>query len=223
MSELLALSVSVGVLGGGAIVAWIALFLLRVHAAKRAKPRTKNINIFSMADLLSGQQAAPICSGQKQWEKTKRKGRCHCHASGEGQGQNYGCLFHGNPLFQLCGGCQNRARTSVTAITFWSFYRPALIRNLIFVAEHAPHKQTVLVLRIDDPEFFHCCFQRWLCSVGGFNPDEWDFPPKPKWMRWRTYKELASPVMLSPGRARLSLSEHLVTAEKLLHQKVGRA
>jgi hypothetical protein len=26
-----------------------------------------------------------------------------------------------------------------------------------------------------------------LCSIGGFNHDEWDFPPKPKWMRWRTY------------------------------------
>ena len=26
-----------------------------------------------------------------------------------------------------------------------------------------------------------------LCHIGGFNPDEWDFPPKPKWMRWRTY------------------------------------
>lgn len=26
-----------------------------------------------------------------------------------------------------------------------------------------------------------------LCAIGGFNPDEWDFPPKPKWMRWRTY------------------------------------
>jgi hypothetical protein len=19
------------------------------------------------------------------------------------------------------------------------------------------------------------------------NPDDWDFPPKPKWMRWKTY------------------------------------
>lgn len=27
-----------------------------------------------------------------------------------------------------------------------------------------------------------------LCSIGGFDPDEWEFPPKPKWMRWRTYK-----------------------------------
>ena len=27
-----------------------------------------------------------------------------------------------------------------------------------------------------------------LCSIGGFDPDEWDFPPKPKWMRWRTYR-----------------------------------
>jgi hypothetical protein len=26
-----------------------------------------------------------------------------------------------------------------------------------------------------------------LCALGGFDPDEWDFPPKPKWMRWRTY------------------------------------
>lgn len=26
-----------------------------------------------------------------------------------------------------------------------------------------------------------------LCSIGSFNPDEWDFPPKPKWMRRRTY------------------------------------
>lgn len=26
-----------------------------------------------------------------------------------------------------------------------------------------------------------------LCSMGGFGADEWDFPPKPKWMRWSTY------------------------------------
>jgi hypothetical protein len=23
--------------------------------------------------------------------------------------------------------------------------------------------------------------------IGDLDPDEWDFPPKPKWMRWRTY------------------------------------
>lgn len=27
-----------------------------------------------------------------------------------------------------------------------------------------------------------------LCAVGGFDPNEWDFPPKPKWMRWQTYR-----------------------------------
>jgi hypothetical protein len=27
-----------------------------------------------------------------------------------------------------------------------------------------------------------------LCAMGGFNPDEWDLPPKPRWMRWRTYR-----------------------------------
>jgi hypothetical protein len=24
--------------------------------------------------------------------------------------------------------------------------------------------------------------------IGDRNPDEWDLPPKPKWMRWRTYQ-----------------------------------
>ena len=24
-------------------------------------------------------------------------------------------------------------------------------------------------------------------AIGGFDPDEWPLPPKPKWMRWRTY------------------------------------
>lgn len=28
-----------------------------------------------------------------------------------------------------------------------------------------------------------------LCSIGSFDPDEWEFPPKPKWMRWRTYNQ----------------------------------
>src|SRR5262245_9080532 len=27
-----------------------------------------------------------------------------------------------------------------------------------------------------------------LCSIGGLEPDDWDFPPKPKWMRWKTYQ-----------------------------------
>jgi hypothetical protein len=26
-----------------------------------------------------------------------------------------------------------------------------------------------------------------LSSISGLDPDEWDFPPRPKWMRWRTY------------------------------------
>ena len=29
-----------------------------------------------------------------------------------------------------------------------------------------------------------------LCSVGGFDPDEWELPPKPKWMRWGTYNRM---------------------------------
>ena len=23
--------------------------------------------------------------------------------------------------------------------------------------------------------------------IGDLDPDEWEFPPKPKWMRWSTY------------------------------------
>ena len=26
-----------------------------------------------------------------------------------------------------------------------------------------------------------------LCSIGGFDPEEWDLPPNPKHMRWKTY------------------------------------
>jgi hypothetical protein len=26
--------------------------------------------------------------------------------------------------------------------------------------------------------------------IGMHDPDEWDLPPKPKWMRWRTYDSL---------------------------------
>jgi hypothetical protein len=26
-----------------------------------------------------------------------------------------------------------------------------------------------------------------LCSIGQFNPDDWELPPKPRWMRWKTY------------------------------------
>lgn len=30
-----------------------------------------------------------------------------------------------------------------------------------------------------------------LCSIGQFDPDQWDFPPKPKWIRWKTYNRYA--------------------------------
>ena len=26
--------------------------------------------------------------------------------------------------------------------------------------------------------------------IGDYDPDEWDLPPKPKWMRWWTYNTL---------------------------------
>src|SRR3954454_3012667 len=29
-----------------------------------------------------------------------------------------------------------------------------------------------------------------LCEIGGVDPEDWDFPPKPKWMRQRTYERM---------------------------------
>jgi hypothetical protein len=29
-----------------------------------------------------------------------------------------------------------------------------------------------------------------LCAIGKFDPNEWDLPPKPKWMRWDTYNRV---------------------------------
>src|SRR6516225_8988416 len=62
-----------------------------------------------------------LCSEQMQWEKVKPKGRCQCHAGSDGEGQSPNYLFHGVTLYSLCWNCQNSARKSVIAITFWSF------------------------------------------------------------------------------------------------------
>src|SRR5262249_22408978 len=57
-----------------------------------------------------------------------------------------------------------------------------------------------------------------LCLFGGFDPDEWELPPKPKWMRWRTYNRMVEKferyeVMLEDGLLeavkRLGLSRNI--------------
>jgi hypothetical protein len=85
-------------------------------------------------------------------------------------------------------------------------------RQWYFICPHTNRRATVLWMPPGARSF--ACRQRWgrqvayasqfldrdnrahrgqakirsrLCSIGGFEPDEWDFPPKPKWMRWRTY------------------------------------
>jgi hypothetical protein len=30
---------------------------------------------------------------------------------------------------------------------------------------------------------------RRLCHAANLNPEDWDLPPKPKWMRWKTYRK----------------------------------
>jgi myo-inositol catabolism protein IolC len=44
--------------------------------------------------------------------------------------------------------------------------------------------------------------------IGTLDPDEWDLPPKPKWMRWQTYENYierydAYEVILGSGVAEL--------------------
>jgi len=51
-----------------------------------------------------------------------------------------------------------------------------------------------------------------LCSIGRFAPDEWDLPPKPKWMRWRTYNRLVEKF----DRYEAMVAEGLLGAVKLL-------
>ena len=57
--------------------------------------------VMRVSRLLFGNNVEAVCSGQKQREKTRRKGRCQHHACGEGQCQNYSCLFHGSVPFLL--------------------------------------------------------------------------------------------------------------------------
>ena len=40
------------------------------------------------------------------------------------------------------------------------FQRLAVSANLIIVAGHSPYEERLLILRIDDPKFFDCRFQR---------------------------------------------------------------
>ena len=44
------------------------------------------------------------------------------------------------------------------------------LKNLIIVAGHSPHKETVLVLRIDDPEFLIAAFSADVSSGASTMP-----------------------------------------------------
>jgi hypothetical protein len=83
---------------------------------------------------------------------------------------------------------------------------------MVFHCPDTTHRATVLWLPPGARYF--CCREKWkgqvayssqfmswidrahrgkakinsrLCAIGGFDPDEWDLPPKPRWMRWNTY------------------------------------
>ena len=57
-----------------------------------------------------------------------------------------------------------------------------------------------------------------LCSLGKFDPDEWDLPPKPKWMRWKTYNRYEQKFDRYEAKLNAGLEE-LAAKLKLLESK----
>jgi hypothetical protein len=57
-----------------------------------------------------------------------------------------------------------------------------------------------------------------LCSIGKFDPEKWDFPPKPKWMRWKTYQRYQERFDRHEAQLDASLEE-LAAKLKLLESK----
>jgi hypothetical protein len=97
-------------------------------------------------------------------------------------------------------------------INIGSLPRPFGGRQWYFICPYMNRR--VSVLRMPPGARYFACRQRWgrsvayisqclgpvdrahrgkakinsqLCSIGGFDPNEWDLPPKPKWMKWHTY------------------------------------
>jgi hypothetical protein len=62
-------------------------FAAGAHDENGEAKRQQHQRLFHGRPPIGSAVAGSICSGQKQWEKTRRKGRCHCDAGGEGEGQ----------------------------------------------------------------------------------------------------------------------------------------
>jgi hypothetical protein len=45
--------------------------------------------------------------------------------------------------------------------------------------------------------------------IGNLNPQEWDLPPKPKWMRWLTYERLAQKYNFHHNKAEQMLADYV--------------
>jgi len=68
---------------------------------QRNEDQNANRKVINHDRTFSQQLEPSVSSGQKQGEKTKRKGRCQCHAYGERERQCQDCsyLFHGSAPF----------------------------------------------------------------------------------------------------------------------------
>jgi hypothetical protein len=58
-----------------------------------------------------------------------------------------------------------------------------------------------------------------LCSIGQFDPDDWNFPPKPKWVRWKTYKRYEERFERHEAELDAGLEKKLAARLKLFESK----
>jgi hypothetical protein len=94
------------------------------------------------------------------------------------------------PSRRHLGGCQWYAvcpRTRERARVLW---KPP--GASYFASRHAWKRQVAYQSQFLDPIARAWRMQEKIKSrlIGDLNPDEWDLPPKPKWMRWATYNRL---------------------------------
>lgn len=88
--------------------------------------------------------------------------------------------FGGRQWYFICGDTNRRASV---------LWKPPGANR--FASRHAWGRQVAYASQFQSPEnrtyYQQTKINSRLCSLGGFDPAEWQFPPKPKWMRWRAY------------------------------------
>jgi hypothetical protein len=91
--------------------------------------------------------------------------------------------FGGQQWYAECPRSQRRARV---------LYRP--LGATFFASRHAWGRSAAYASQFLDPVglAWRIKHRVKMCLIRDENPDEWDLPPKPKQMRWKTYERLVA-------------------------------